>query len=248
MTSTNIYTSIKPSYLYIKQHSITGLKYFGKTCNKDPYKYPGSGTHWTRHIKKHGKEHVVTLWVSELYRNTSIKEHALQLSKENNIVESKEWANLKPENGLDGGDPGILGRQKISNCLTGRTASAETRAKLSASRKGKTLSAETRAKMSASTKGRIQSKEWTENSAKSRIGLTRSIETKSKMSISAIGKPKSESHRLNVSIALNGVPHRKVTCPYCPKIGGVSAMTKHHFDNCKYKNYHWNLPSDHALL
>lgn len=33
-----------PTYLYVKQHTITGLKYFGKTI-KDPYVYPGSGTH-----------------------------------------------------------------------------------------------------------------------------------------------------------------------------------------------------------
>ena len=56
----------KPTYLYIKQHSITGLKYFGKTT-VDPYKYKGSGMHWLRHINKHGREHVETLWVSELF-------------------------------------------------------------------------------------------------------------------------------------------------------------------------------------
>lgn len=54
-----IYT---PTYLYIKQHTITGKLYFGKTI-KDPEKYMGSGTHWKRHINKHGKEHVETLWL-----------------------------------------------------------------------------------------------------------------------------------------------------------------------------------------
>jgi hypothetical protein len=101
MTSTTIYT-IAPTYLYIKQHSVTGLKYFGKT-NRDPYKYLGSGKYWTRHIKKYGKEHVVTLWVSELYTNKELlTEFALFFSEEYNIVESKEWANLIPENGLTG--------------------------------------------------------------------------------------------------------------------------------------------------
>ena len=39
--SMTIYTSttIPPTYLYIKEHSITGLKYFGKTTAKNPLKY-----------------------------------------------------------------------------------------------------------------------------------------------------------------------------------------------------------------
>jgi hypothetical protein len=102
MTSTTIYTSIPPTYLYIKQHSITRLKYFGKTT-RNPYKYSGSGKYWLSHIKKHGKEHIVTLWVSGPYHDKSIVDYALRFSEENNIVESSDWANLKPENGLDGG-------------------------------------------------------------------------------------------------------------------------------------------------
>ena len=51
---------MKPTYLYIKQHKITKLKYFGKTT-KDPNKYLGSGKHWIRHIKKHGLE-IDTIW------------------------------------------------------------------------------------------------------------------------------------------------------------------------------------------
>lgn len=97
----NIYTPIIPTYLYIKQHSITKKKYFGKTI-RDPYTYKGSGKHWIRHYKKHGKEFIETLWVSELYTDTKISEDALKISQENNIVESTEWLNLIPENGLDG--------------------------------------------------------------------------------------------------------------------------------------------------
>lgn len=43
----------KPTYLYIKTHQITGLKYFGKTIN-NPYRYYGSGIYWLRHLKEHG--------------------------------------------------------------------------------------------------------------------------------------------------------------------------------------------------
>lgn len=43
-------------YLYVKRHKVTGMKYFGKTVKKDPYKYNGSGLYWVRHIKKYGKK------------------------------------------------------------------------------------------------------------------------------------------------------------------------------------------------
>jgi hypothetical protein len=43
------------TYLYIKTHNITGLKYFGKTTKKDPYSYIGSGEYWLSHLKIHGK-------------------------------------------------------------------------------------------------------------------------------------------------------------------------------------------------
>jgi hypothetical protein len=94
---------MKTTYLYIKQHSVTGLKYFGKTTKGDPVKYLGSGIHWKRHIKKHGIEHVKTLWYQLFDSEESLVEYATKFSQQNNIVESKEWANLKGENGLDGG-------------------------------------------------------------------------------------------------------------------------------------------------
>ena len=95
--------TIYPTVLYIKQHSVTGLKYFGKTT-QDPLKYNGSGKHWAPHIKKHGRKYVINLWVSEPFTDSiAISEYALAFSRDNNIVESKDWANQKPENGLDGG-------------------------------------------------------------------------------------------------------------------------------------------------
>ena len=72
MSNENIYTPIffspedailPPTYLYIKQHSVTKLKYYGKTT-QDPCKYNGSGTYWKNHLKVHNKQFVETLWVS----------------------------------------------------------------------------------------------------------------------------------------------------------------------------------------
>lgn len=87
-------------YLYIKQHSITGLKYFGRTEKPDPFSYFGSGKYWLRHIKIHGKEFIQTTEIWGFDDQSLCTEFALKFSKENNIVESKEWANLKTEDGL----------------------------------------------------------------------------------------------------------------------------------------------------
>lgn len=103
MTSKDIYFT--PTYLYIKRHSVTGKLYFGKTI-RDPETYFGSGLHWKRHIEKHGKDHVETLWYCLFIDKESCPEFALNFSEQRQIVESKEWLNVKPENGLDGCAPG----------------------------------------------------------------------------------------------------------------------------------------------
>ena len=162
--------TIYPTVLYIKQHSVTGLKYFGKTTAKDPYKYNGSGVYWTDHIKKHGKEHIITTQVFGPYTDSiAISEFALAFSRDNNIVESKDWANIDPENGLDGCPKGIIRsdetKEKISNAQKGRTRaplSVESRKKISNAQKGKTVSIETRKKLSDSLKGKTHSAETKE--------------------------------------------------------------------------------------
>jgi hypothetical protein len=98
----------RPTYLYIKQHSITGKLYFGKTFGTYKgftEKYQGSGTHWTRHIKKHGKEHVITLWYCLFLDKESINDFALSFCEMQNIGWSKpfnpDWLNEIPETGVD---------------------------------------------------------------------------------------------------------------------------------------------------
>ena len=87
-------------YIYRKTHNTTGLKYIGKfTPNKcwgDVYSYPGSGTYWKRHIKKHGND-VTTEILGVFNTEESASDFALNLSESLNIVLSSEYANLKPE-------------------------------------------------------------------------------------------------------------------------------------------------------
>lgn len=92
----------KPTYLYVKTHNVTGLKYFGKTVSSDPSLYKGSGKLWRRHIAKHDYD-VSTEIIGFFEDEYECKNAAIEFSTKNNIVESKEWANLMHENGIDGG-------------------------------------------------------------------------------------------------------------------------------------------------
>ena len=216
---------IPPTVLYIKQHSITKKKYFGKTTAKNPYKYLGSGEYWTDHIKKHGKEHVVTRYVSKPYTDSdTISNRALAFSIRHNIVESKDWANIKPENGLDGGAT-----------MKGKTHSAESKQKISDAKKGRTHSDESKQKMSGSQKGRTHSTETKQKMSGSQKGKTHSIKSKQKMSNVKKGKPHSTETKQKMSDIKIGVPQLKITCPHCGKTGG-NVMRRYHFDNCKSKN------------
>jgi hypothetical protein len=97
-----LYEAIQPTRLYIKQCPHCGLKYFGKSTREDIKSYRGSGTRWNNHLKKH-KVAPLHLWNSDWYHDTSIKRFATKFSRINKIVSSANWANLKEENGLEGG-------------------------------------------------------------------------------------------------------------------------------------------------
>jgi hypothetical protein len=112
----------KPTRLAIKE--LAGQLYFCKSTKQDIENYNGSGVLWKKHIKQHGKENIKTLWISDWYYTAEeIQKVALHFSEENQIVQSKKWANLKIENGLDGGDCGPFGREKTRKKLTGITPS-----------------------------------------------------------------------------------------------------------------------------
>ena len=135
-------------YLYVKRHSKTGLKYFGKTSRPDPHTYLGSGSYWRKHVNKHGKEYVETLNIWTFDKQDHATAFALEFSNNNAIVESTEWANLKLEDALDGGSLGRVvtsdTRKKISEAKRGKPSNRkgakqtdDARLKMSLSRQGK---------------------------------------------------------------------------------------------------------------
>lgn len=202
---TNSIKNFKSTYLYIKQHSITGKLYFGKTFS-NPENYYGSGTKWKNHIAYHGKEHIKTLWYCLFYDEYSIKEFALMCSEQWDIVNSNEWLNLICENGINSGGG-----------MTGKHHSIKSRRKMSRSRTGKKATDEARRNMSLAG-GHPQLEETKEKIRKTLTGVKHSAERCETISNAKIGKV---------------APRRQDICPHCDKIGDISLLKRWHFDNCK---------------
>lgn len=156
-------------YLYIKIHTITKLKYFGKTT-RNVRRYHGSGKHWQRHIKQHGIEHVKTLRVWEFQSLEECTPFALKFSKDNNIVNSVNWANLIEENGTDGAPVGHPGCAGSKNGHFGKQLN-----------KDKKHSEESKKLRSEKLKGRIFSDDWKEKISNAKLGKTLSEEHKANM-------------------------------------------------------------------
>jgi hypothetical protein len=219
----------EPTYLYIKRHSVTGLLYFGKSSRSEKQflKYVGSGKLWSPHIKKHGIEHVETLWYCLFFDEDDIKEFALMCSTMWDIVNSDQWVNLKPEDGLEGG--GVLGLKHNVVNLRGPD-SEETKAKKSAALKNRSRSEEDKQKMRKpkgpmSEEGkRIRSIAGKGN----QLGIPKTVEQKAKISASLKGR----TYKPRVSKGPRG-PQEMLTCPHCGKVGGKGAMKQWHFDKCK---------------
>ena len=184
--------AFSPTYLYIKQHTKTGLKYFGKTTEKDPVVYPGSGFYWKSHLAKHGND-VTTLWAQLFTNRDELIEEALSFSRSHDIVKSKEWANLIPENGLAGWTKGQPRSEETKLKHRGRITSDSTREKM----KGRITSEETRQKLSLANKGKPKKpfsdehKQKLSESGKGKMkGRNKSEETKQKMSIAHKERPR----------------------------------------------------------
>lgn len=176
----------KPTWLYIKQHNISGIKYFGKTI-RDPNTYLGSGLYWIRHLKKYG-QNISTIWARLFTNKEELIEFALKFSQDNNIVQSKDWANLKVEDGLMGGDTGITkeGRRVLSEKSSSRRHSIETKEKIRNARKLQTCP-RTGKKHSYETIQKIKEKRAIQ---KPRIGYSWSTEQKAKFKSTMLERPR----------------------------------------------------------
>ncbi len=125
----------KPTYIYIKTCNHCNLKYIGKSTlktEKKVHNYTGSGLYWKPHLKKHSKGYksVIINYFNENEKQ-QCKDFCLFVSNFFNVEKSDKWANLKLENGLDGGDT-----------FSGRTHAEKTKKLMSEKQKGKIFSEE----------------------------------------------------------------------------------------------------------
>lgn len=224
------------------------MKYFGKSVRDDIEKYLGSGKHWLRHVNKHGKEHVITEWISDwFYDKENIKEFALKFSRDNNIVESDCWLNLKPEDGLNGGSLSESGKNKISNTLKLKIINDEEHRKnreignvkrmrtVNSKEWRETVGHKSFEKQSESIKRTMNTQEWKETR-----GASRSIKM-SKLQNDpvwkeTIGKQTRLKQSQSVSRTINDEEWKKKhfkNCPVCNKYCDPGNFSRWHGDKCR---------------
>lgn len=97
---------VKKYFLLLKTHKCTKLKYlcFHHGTIHSCYTYNGSGSYWTSHLSKHGKD-ITTEIILESDNKDDISCKGIQLSYEWNIVQSKEYANLTIEDAQTTAEP-----------------------------------------------------------------------------------------------------------------------------------------------
>ena len=199
-------STFKPTWLYIKQHNVTKLKYFGKTTAKDPYKYPGSGVYWKRHLKVHGRD-ITTLWVQLFNDKVSLIEYATRFSKNNRITESHEWANLTDENGTDG---------------TSQIGSKN-------GRFNKTVSDETRKKISKANTGKTSGFSWWNNGVTSVFALVAPVGWIKGRLVERLSDDVKSIRKKYLK------PRDKLICVHCKKEFDSSSFTRYHGEKCRFR-------------
>lgn len=224
-----------PTWLYVKVHLITGMKYFGKTI-KDPYKYKGSGKYWIAHMKRHGRD-VKTIFAKRFTDPHEMTKFAKIFSDDNRIASSDEWANLNEENGFDGAPVGHKPhkftdeqKEKISRSSKRAWANKEMRERILLAQK-KSWTDERREKQSEY----LRTIAWTDErrmSHKEKLtGRKKSDETKKKLR-----KSHSKEWGMKISVSLKGVKkseeHKaklRVKKTRCCRIEDKKEMAVSHF-------------------
>lgn len=206
-----------PTYLMVKQHRLTGMKYFCKTISKKFIRYKGSGIFWNRHINKHGRDYIDTIWYELFYNKEDLVEFATFFSEELDIVNSKDWANLIVEDGLTGflsENSKSIQHNRIEDgthhLLSGDIQRDYQNSKVEDGTH-RWLSGEEQ---------RLVQRKLIEN------GIHRFCDSNYQSMVSKMGNNKRMKDGSHNIIQYH-------TCPHCGKKGKGIVMFRHHFDNCK---------------
>lgn len=216
-------------YLMVKTHNITQLKYLCKCTDRDPYTYKGSGVYWKRHLKEHGYS-ITTEVIFETENIDEFNRVCLEYSEKYNVKDSKEWANLIIETGLDGGTT-----HNDPYWLKGFKHSPESRKRISEASKqraiGRKVTNETKEKISKKLKG--QNAFWLKR-------IEKTEEHKKKLSESQLGISKSytEDQIKNLKTSMKSLSKTMYKCSVCGKIGNAGQIGRYHKE-CM-KELSWN--------
>lgn len=195
-------------YILLKTHNVTKLKYLCRhvTDNEHTcYTYTGSGTYWKRHIEKHGND-VSTQILAKCETYVEATKIGIEYSKLWNVVDSDEFANLVQESGQGGSE--VAKCRKKFNRFGYEREPVRLLGNDNPSKRP-----EVGKKISEKLTGRVIS--WGDKISESCKG--RVAHNKGKPN------PHAKTDQMNIS----------VECPHCGKSGGLGAMKRWHFDNCK---------------
>lgn len=233
-------------YLYVKTHSITGLKYLGKT-KQNPYKYLGSGVDWISHLEKYGTS-MTTEIIKECQTNEELSLWGRYYSKLYSVVTAmddfgnKIWANRIPETGGSDG-----------SSLKGRTQSSETVATRVQKNTGKKRSTEFKQNRTGE-KNHFYGCKHSEDTRKTMRENHADVSEENNPMYGKKGKDSptygktwgwSEESRRKFSGENNpmygkpasnrGKTPEKFTCQYCGACVSKGNLSRWHNDNCKSK-------------
>jgi hypothetical protein len=230
--------------LMIKTHNQTGLKYFCKTNREDYIKYLGSGKYWRNHLNAHGKDISTEVYAQFEEECEELVKAALKFSEDNDIVESNEWANMIPEDGLGGGSwmKGLTLeeisknheaiREKLSKPKT-----EEHKQNLSMSTTGRILSEEHKSSISKSMINRYKDEEFYLDFCETMNKVNKKEDKRKQAGQKIKEKWKDPEYLEKMKIRNEKSAFKEtLTCPHCGKHGKKGPMSRWHFDNCRNKN------------
>ena len=201
--------------LYVKTHTLTGLKYLGFTAKADAHKYTGSGFHWKAHLRVHGKEYTTEILL-ETTDLQVIREQGAYYSQLWDIVKSPYWANEKPETG-----PGVIPTPEM------------VAKQLETKRRNGTLNSNTPERIARAKETRIKNNTLMSNptvAAKARqTKLANGVKTNTPETIA----------KSKASKAARGIINGKnpdVECSHCHKVISLGNHNRWHGDKCKTLN------------
>lgn len=212
-------------YTYAHYKPDGGLFYIGKGKRRRAYAMDGRNSHWHNIVNKYGKPNI------ELLAKWDTEQEALD--HERLLISCFRDIGFLLANKSDGGE-GSSGykhteesRRKNSMAKKGSIPwNKGIKGAMKAWNKGVPMSEEQRAKCSIAKLGKPSP----------RKGVVLSDEIRKNISIAKKGKCTiTDAGRLAIIKANTGRKHNKVECPHCGKIGGLTAMPRWHFDNCKQR-------------